>query len=160
MSRVTAGALVAVGSFALDQLVKWWLLAVYGIVSRAPVEVTPFFNLVMTWNQGVSFGLLGDHGELARWLLAGFAVAVSIALTVWMLRAPNLLTSLALGFVIGGALGNALDRVIHGAVADFFDFHLAGWHFWAFNVADSAITVGVVLLIVDSFYGSGRRQST
>lgn len=156
--RATIGLAVVAGTIALDQAIKWWLLAFYGIAERHPVEVTPFFNLVMTWNRGVSFGLFSEYGDLMRWLLFGFAVTVSIAMAVWMTRATNLLLTVALGLITGGALGNAIDRVAHGAVADFFDFHVAGWHFWAFNVADSAISVGVVLLLWDAFFGSGRRQ--
>jgi signal peptidase II len=156
--RARLGALVALIVLALDQASKWWLLHVYDIAARSPVEVTSFFNLVMTWNRGVSFGLLSGHGDMGRWVLAGFAVAVSVALAVWMLRAATLLISLALGLIIGGALGNAIDRVVYGAVADFFDFHLAGWHFWAFNVADSAISAGVALLLWDAFFGTGRKQ--
>ncbi|MEN3952400.1 signal peptidase II [Iodidimonas sp. SYSU 1G8] len=158
-ARTTTGFVVMAATVALDQASKWWLLGPYDIGTRQPVEVTSFFNLVLTWNTGISFGLLGTYGDLTRWLLTGFAVAVAIALAVWMIRATNLLLTVALAFVIGGALGNAIDRVVHGAVADFFDFHLAGWHFWAFNIADSAISIGVALLLWDAFFGSGRRQS-
>jgi signal peptidase II len=158
-ARTTTGFLVIAGTIALDQASKWWLLGPYDIGTRQPVEVTSFFNLVLTWNTGISFGLLGTYGDLTRWLLTGFAAAVAIALAVWMIRATNLLLTVALALVIGGALGNAIDRVVHGAVADFFDFHLAGWHFWAFNIADSAISIGVALLLWDAFFGSGRRQS-
>ena len=156
--RTNIGWAVAGGVIALDQAVKWGLLAFYDIATRHPVEVTQFFNLVMTWNRGVSFGLFSDYGDLMRWLLFGFAVAVSIALAVWMIRATTLFLTVALALIIGGALGNAIDRIAHGAVADFFDFHVAGWHFWAFNVADSAISIGVVLLLWDAFFGTGRRQ--
>ena len=147
--RSNIGWAAAAGIIALDQAVKWWLLTSYDIASRHPVEITPFFNLVMTWNRGVSFGLFGDYGDLMRWLLFGFAVAVSIALAVWMIRATTLFLTVALGLIIGGALGNAIDRIAHGAVADFFDFHLAGWHFWAFNVADASITIGAILVFAD-----------
>ncbi|MBI1179864.1 MAG: signal peptidase II [Alphaproteobacteria bacterium] len=157
--RIAIGIAVALLLLALDQAVKWWLLNGFDIATRQPIELTPFFNLVLVWNKGISFGMLGDHGELARWLLAGFAGAVSVALIVWMMRAETLLLTVAVACVFAGAVGNAIDRVVRGAVADFFDFHVAGWHFWAFNVADSAISVGVALLILDAVLGATRRQS-
>jgi signal peptidase II len=111
----------------------------------------------MVWNRGVSFGLLTAEVDLARWGLAAFSLIVAIALIVWARRIERPLPALALGFVIGGALGNMIDRVRFGAVVDFLDFS-GLWFPWVFNVADSAITVGVALLLIDSFFGSQAKS--
>jgi signal peptidase II len=133
----------------LDQASKWWILTDVMAPPRV-IEVTGFFNLVLVWNPGISFGMFGS-GE-GRWVLAGLAVAIAAALAVWVARTPRPWLAAALGLVIGGALGNALDRLVHGEVVDFLDFHLAGVQWPAFNVADSAITVGVVVMLVDSLF--------
>lgn len=133
----------------LDQASKWWILTDVMAPPRV-IEVTGFFNLVLVWNPGISFGMFG--GGEGRWLLAGLAVAISVALVIWIARTVRPWLALALGLVVGGALGNALDRVIHGEVVDFLDFHLAGAHWPAFNLADSAITVGVIVMLVDSLF--------
>lgn len=106
----------------------------------------------MVWNKGVSFGVLNTaHGaQVTRWVLVGLAVAVAIGLIVWLRRVTAPAIACALGLIIGGALGNAADRVLRGAVADFFDAHVGVWHWPAFNVADAAISVGVAILIVDA----------
>ncbi|MBL8672648.1 MAG: signal peptidase II [Alphaproteobacteria bacterium] len=131
-----------------DQVSKWLIMdAVLG-TPRA-IEIAPFLNLVWVWNQGVSFGMLGG-GAVSPWLLSGLALAVSVALAIWLGQAETRLLGTALGLVIGGAVGNVVDRVRFGAVFDFIDVHAAGYHWPAFNVADSAITVGVALLLVDS----------
>ncbi len=133
----------------LDQLTKWWILtSVMTPPQRIPV--TGFFNLVLVYNRGVSFGFLGGAPSWATAALIIFALLLSVALCIWMWRAENLLLGTALGFVVGGAIGNVIDRFLHGAVVDFLDFHVAGYHWPAFNVADSAITIGVVILIIDS----------
>lgn len=133
----------------LDQASKWWILLDVMAPPRM-IEVTGFFNLVLVWNPGISFGMFGS-GE-GRWLLAGLAAAIAVALVVWIARTVRPWLAVALGLVVGGALGNALDRVIHGEVVDFLDFHLAGAHWPAFNLADSAITVGVIVMLVDSLF--------
>ncbi len=138
------GAAVAV----IDQLVKWWIV---DWLAEPPgfVEVLPFFNLVMVWNRGVSFGLLGDAG-LAPYLMAGIAGLVVIGLVVWLARVAQRLLAGSIGLIIGGALGNIVDRLRFGAVADFVDLHAGGYHWPAFNVADAAITVGVAVMLIDS----------
>lgn len=144
-----------------DQITKWIILERVMVPPRI-IPVTDFFNLVLVWNRGVSFGLFSDGDPSQRWILIGVALAVTTALTVWLWRADRWPVALALGLVIGGALGNVIDRLRFGAVADFLDFHVAGFHWPAFNLADSAITVGVVLLVLDSLFGSraGRRVVT
>ena len=144
-----------------DQITKWIILERVMVPPRI-IPVTDFFNLVLVWNRGVSFGLFSDGDPSQRWILIGVALAVTTALTVWLWRADRWPVALALGLVIGGALGNVIDRLRFGAVADFLDFHVAGFHWPAFNLADSAITVGVALLVLDSLFGSraGRRVVT
>jgi signal peptidase II len=133
----------------VDQLTKWWILtSVMTPPQRIPV--TGFFDLVLVYNRGVSFGMLGNAPSWASAALIVFALLLSLALSIWMWRADTLLLGTALGFVVGGAIGNVIDRFVHGAVVDFLDFHAAGYHWPAFNVADSAITIGVVILIIDS----------
>jgi signal peptidase II len=145
---VYAYALAAVVIVA-DQLSKHWVLEVFRLPERVSVPVLPVFSLTMVWNRGVSFGLLTADEALGRWLLAAFSLAVSVALILWARKVERRGIALALGLVIGGAIGNLIDRVRFGAVVDFLDFSQLGFP-WVFNIADSAITVGVVLLLVDS----------
>ena len=139
---------LAVAVIVIDQLSKFWILDIFALPDRGSVQVLPIFHLTMVWNRGVSFGFLRADADLARWGLAAFSVAVSIALTVWVRRTGEWLKAVSLGLVMGGAIGNVVDRIRFGAVADFLDF---GPFFpWVFNVADSAITVGIILLLLDS----------
>ena len=145
-----AYALAAVVA-ALDQASKYWVLNVLHLADRPSLHVLPFFQLTMVWNQGVSFGLMRSDSAAGRWLLVAFALAVVIALAAWTHSVRRPLAALALGLVMGGAIGNNLiDRVRFGAVADFLDFTALGFP-WVFNLADSAISIGVVLLLLDSF---------
>ena len=143
----------------LDQVSKFWILNVFDLPSKGLVPVTSFFNLTMVWNRGVSFGLFRAEVDLARWGLAAFALAVSIALVWWARKNDRFLPALALGLVIGGAIGNLVDRVRFGAVVDFLDF--GGLMFpWVFNVADCGVTVGIILILLDSFLPqSGSRSA-
>lgn len=143
---------VALVVLVLDQLSKFWILDVIDLPARPPVKILPIFELNMVWNPGVSFGLLRADSPTGRWVLVIFALVVVIALAAWARRVTRPFTAVALGMILGGALGNNLiDRVRFGAVADFLDFHGLGFFPWVFNVADSAITVGVILLLLDSF---------
>ncbi len=132
-----------------DQVTKYWIVEV---VMQPPriIPVTSFFNLVMGWNPGVSFGLFDEHGGDGVAILVGVAVCVVIALAVWLWKVREAHIGIAIGLIIGGALGNVIDRLRFGAVADFLDFHVAGWHWPAFNVADSGITLGACLIVVDA----------
>ena len=145
----------------IDQLSKFWILDVFDLPALGSVRVAPFFSLSMVWNRGVSFGLLRAEADLARWGLAAFAIAVAVALGVWARRTDRLLTALALGMIIGGALGNVIGPVaIAGAVVDFLDF--SGLRFpWVFNVADCGVSVGVGLILLESVVESlaGRRKA-
>ncbi len=151
---VRFGWLVALATFAADQISK--NIVLYGLnfkeLGRAAyIELTPFFNLVMAWNYGVSFGLFPMDSLAGRLVLIGFSVAVAIALAFWLRKAQTRLLALGLGLIIGGALGNVVDRALYGAVADFFDFHVWGYHWYIFNVADAGIVCGVGVLLLDSF---------
>jgi signal peptidase II len=151
---------IAVAVVVLDQLSKFWILDLVKLQDRGSVPVLPVFQLTMVWNPGVSFGLMRADSSSGRWLLVAFAAAIVAGLAFWARRIERPLTALALGLVMGGAIGNNLiDRIRFGAVADFLDFH-ALWFPWVFNVADSAISVGVVLLLLDSFLPHETRAAT
>ena len=156
--RLLTGLLPALLVVAVDQASKWWIV---GHVMDPPrfVELTSFFNLVMVWNKGISFGLFGSGSSLAAIALPVLAAAVSVVLGLWMVRTPRRYLQVILGLVIGGAVGNLIDRFRYGAVADFLDFHIAGFHWPAFNVADSAITVGAVLLVADSLFNNADKPN-
>lgn len=151
--------LIAVLVFAVDQLHKYWMLEIYRIAERGRVAVTSFFDLVMVWNPGISYGLLPQDSESGRLLLIGFSVVAVIALYLWMSNAHSRLVSVSIALIIGGALGNLTDRIVHGAVADFFSFHYAGFYWYVFNIADVAITVGVIGLILDWLLPSHTKVS-
>ena len=150
-------ALAAAAAVALvDQLSKWWIVERVMDPPRA-LEVTGFFNLMLIYNRGVSFGLLDSEAALLPWVLSGLAVAIVIGLVVWLRHIEGRWPGVAVGLIVGGAVGNVIDRLRLGAVIDFLDLHWAGFHWPAFNLADSAITLGVVLLLVDGLFG--RRKS-
>ena len=142
------GLAIAALAFGMDQSVKWWLLNILNMPDVRRITITPFFDLVMAWNKGVSYGLLTTHVQA---LLIGISVLISAVLWLWVCRSTRALTVSALGLVIGGALGNAMDRAAHGAVADFFLFHWRDWNWYVFNPADVAIFAGVALLLYESW---------
>ena len=152
------GLVTALIVLVLDQILKLAVLDLLDGGARA-IVVTPFFNLVLVWNRGVSFGMLQGLGAILPWALAAVALAVIVGLVVWLSRTGQRPVAFGLGLVIGGALGNVVDRARYGAVADFLDFHLAGYHWPAFNLADAAICVGAVILIADGLLAP-RRQYT
>lgn len=139
--------------FLFDQLTKGWIIDLLMVSPRAMVEVTPFFNFILVLNKGISFGLFQSRGD-GKWILLAAAAAITVALTVWLWRIERRRLALAVGAVIGGAVGNLFDRYRYGGVADFLDFHLLGYHWPAFNIADSAITIGVAFIILDSYLES------
>lgn len=124
-----------------------------------PVAVLPFFNLTLLHNPGAAFSFLANHPGWQRWFFAAIAVGASVGLTIWMsrLRADEKLLGASLALIIGGALGNLHDRLVHGYVVDFLSFHVAGWYYPAFNVADIGITLGAIGLIWESVVGERRR---
>ncbi len=149
----------ALAALVVDQGYKWWMLLVYDMPARGRVAVTSFFDLVMVWNPGVSYGLFRQETFGGRMALAGFAFAAVIALGLWLSRSETKLCALSIGLIMGGALGNAIDRLVHGAVADFFSFHAFGYGWYVFNLADVAIVAGVVGLIYDSLFHSPKKAS-
>lgn len=138
---------------ALDQLHKWYMLDVMHIAETGPVRVLSFFNLVMVWNPGISFGMFRDNAYSA-YIFSGLAALIIVALSVWLFYSPGRLITIAIGVVIGGAVGNVIDRLRFGAVADFFDFHLMGYHWPAFNIADAMVFTGALLLCIESVFGN------
>ena len=151
------GLLMAAAVLALDQVSKWMILIVVMDPPRV-IPVTSFFNFVLGWNRGISFGMLDGDSNLNLWLLPLLALVIIVALVVWLARTDGGLVALALGLIIGGAAGNVVDRFLHGAVVDFLDIHAAGWHWPAFNVADAGITVGAGLLILDSLFAGAEKS--
>ena len=145
------GLLVASAVIVLDQATKWWVVTIFMNPPRV-VDVWPFFSVVMVWNRGVTFGFLSDAPFWGRWALVGLSLAIVAILLLWLRRAETKWRAAAIGLIIGGALGNVIDRVNYGAVADFLDFHVTGYHWPAFNFADSAITLGVAIMFFDALF--------
>jgi len=154
------GLFIAAAVFVTDQFTKWVVLGpgrfsppgcLEDTVNCRFIELSPIFDLQMVWNRGVSFGLLRADEDVARWGLVALSFVISGVFLWWLKGADRRLTAAALGLVIGGALGNVVDRIRFGAVADFLDFH-GLWFPWVFNVADAAITVGAILLAIDMVF--------
>lgn len=150
---------IAALALMADQANKAWMLYIYDIGAKGTVTVTPFFDLVLVWNQGVSYGLLPQQSDLGRWGLILFAFTAAFALIVWLARASSALAAAAIGLIIGGAVGNAIDRILYGAVADFFSFHAFGYEWYIFNIADIAIVAGVLGLLYESLLGGHKKVS-
>lgn len=148
------GYLIAALVFVVDQLVKYWVTAVIDLRTKGVVPLVPGFDLTWVENTGVSMGLLRAEGPAGRWLLIAVTLAIAIGVAVWIAREANRRDIAALGLVLGGALGNIVDRVRFGYVVDFFDAYWHDRHFYVFNVADAAITIGVTLLLVRSVFAS------
>ena len=151
------GVAVAAIACVLDQASKVYLLHVFDLAANGPVRLGPFFDFVLTRNTGISYGLFQTQGALGQWVLLGFKTAAVMLLWVWLARAADRLTALSLGLIIGGAIGNAIDRLVYGWVADFVFFHVSAgdWRFnwYVFNLADVAIVAGVIGLLYDSLTG-------
>lgn len=146
------GLSAAAVAFALDQGSKFWLLDVFDIRNRQlPIPLTPFFDLTMAWNFGVSYSWFTARSTAGWATLIAVTAAATIFLSVWMWRACSPLVALSLGLIVGGALGNLVDRIAYGAVADFFHFHVGSFSWYIFNIADVAIVAGVVGLLYESF---------
>jgi signal peptidase II len=151
------GLALAVASAAIDQASKLWLLYVFDLRARMPVRLTPFLDLVLVWNKGISYGLFQQEGAFGQWALFALKVIAVALLWVWLARAGSRVTAVALGLIIGGAAGNAVDRLLHDAVVDFVLFHITtetiNFNWYVFNLADAAIVAGVALLLYDSVLG-------
>ena len=156
-SRLRPGVLAALAVIALDQASKLWLLFVFDIVHRGAVRVTPFFDLVLAWNTGISYGWFQNESAAGQAVLLAVKAVAVIILAIWMARSRALIATIALGLIIGGAIGNAIDRFAYGAVVDFALFHVQiggnTFNWYVFNLADVAIVAGVAALLYDSFLG-------
>jgi len=156
-SPLRLGIIAAIVTLVLDQASKLWLLHVFDIGRRGTVRVTPFFDLVLALNIGISFGWLQNDGQAAQLALMAVKALAVVALAIWMARSHTFLATVALGLIIGGAIGNGIDRLAYGAVVDFALFHIeiAGttYNWYVFNLADVAIVAGVAALLYDSFLG-------
>ena len=151
------GLAVAAATLVIDQADKWWMLLAYDIRAKGRVAATPFLDLVFVLNQGVSYSFLTGSGLRWQYALAAFAGLASLALTVWLARGiTNTLAAVSVGLIIGGALGNGLDRLTLGGVADFFSLHAFGYYWYVFNIADVAIVAGVLGLLYESFVLQAR----
>jgi signal peptidase II len=145
--------------FVVDQLVKYWIIHSVRLEQLGTVPVLPFFSLTWVENRGVSMGLLTADTEVGRWLLVGLTGVIAIAVAFWIRRERAFPEALALGLVLGGALGNIVDRIRFGYVVDFVHLHAGPWSFYVFNVADAAITIGVVILLVRALIGRSDGQT-
>ena len=152
-----AGFLIAAATLLLDQANKLWLLDVYDIAERQPIRLAPFFDVVMARNPGISYSLLSAHSSAGRWALFAFAALATLLIGVWLWRTTTRLVACGLGLILGGAIGNAVDRFSYGWVADFYYFHIGSFHWYVFNLADVAIVVGVAMLLIDSLVLADRR---
>ena len=157
MTSTRIGIATALLTLVLDQVTKLQALFVYDLPEREPVRLTPFLDLIVVWNYGISYGLFQQNTELGRWVLVAVSLAAALALSVWIRRASGRLLAASLGLIVGGALGNAIDRVAYGAVFDFIHLHVGSFSWYVFNVADAAIVAGVVGLLYDSFVLERRR---
>jgi signal peptidase II len=156
--KITLGLSIAALIVVLDQLTKWWLLQTMQQSGGRFVELTDFFAIVLVWNRGVSFGMFNSaDAALNGVVFSLLAAVIVVALLVWLRRSATGLIACAIGLVIGGAVGNVIDRLRLGAVVDFLDFHVGLWHWPAFNVADAAICVGVGLMVIDGLIA--RREA-
>jgi signal peptidase II len=155
---LTAALLTAL----LDQASKLWLLYVYELGARGRVAVLPFFDLILVWNRGISYGMFQQDTALGQWALLAFKVVAAVFLWGWLARAESRLTAISLGLIIGGAVGNAIDRFSHGAVVDFALLHLTtasfSFNWYVFNLADVAIVAGVAGLLYETLLGGGAAK--
>jgi signal peptidase II len=152
------GVLAALVTLALDQANKLWLIFGYDIAAHQPVRLTPFFDVVFLKNAGISYSLFTAQSAFGRWALLLISVLATTGLILWLWRTRLMLTGLALGLIIGGALGNAADRLAYGYVADFYHFHVGGFSWYVFNLADVAICIGVGLLLIEGLGEKPRHR--
>jgi signal peptidase II len=162
-SPLRPGIIAAVAALLIDQASKLWLLYVFDIGHRGTVRITPFFDLVLAWNTGITFGWFQNDSQIAQSALMAVKAVAVVALAIWMARSRTVFATIALGLIIGGAIGNAIDRVAYGAVVDFALFHIQiggnTYSWYVFNLADTAIVAGVTALLYDSLLGVGAAKA-
>lgn len=159
MSPQRLGVWWAASVFVIDQVTKLWVLFVVRLEDTGPWPILPFLDFVMVWNRGISYGLFQQTTDFGRWALVAVSIAASIWLSIWLSRTASRFEAVALALIIGGALGNVVDRVAYGAVADFVHLHWGEWSWYVFNVADAAIVVGVAMLLYDAVRELAVRKS-
>jgi signal peptidase II len=154
---------VALVAAAIDQAAKLWLLFIFDLGARGVVTLTPFLDLALVWNTGISYGLLRQEGPLGQWVLLALKAVAVVLLWIWLARTSSRLTALSLGLIIGGAIGNAIDRLAYGAVADFVLFHVTtasfSFKWYVFNLADVAIVAGVIGLLYETLVGADAAKA-
>ncbi len=150
------GVVAAVAIVALDQAAKAVVLGDFESTATTSIPLTPFLDLALRRNRGISFSLFAQESAIGRWLLLALTLVVTALIAVWLWRTRARLVGLGLGLIVGGAIGNGYDRLVYGAVVDFLDLHAFGRHFFVFNFADAAINLGVALLILDGLFGATR----
>jgi signal peptidase II len=160
MKPPAVGGVVALAVVLVDQIVKAGVLAYFAGSDVEPAPLTPFLDLALRWNRGISFSLFARDSALGQIALVVLTLAVTGLLILWLFRSRSALPAVGLGLIIGGALGNAIDRVAHGAVVDYLDLHAFGRHFFVFNAADAAINIGVALLILDLLLAPGAPRES
>jgi signal peptidase II len=157
------GLAVAVATAAIDQATKLWLLYVFDLGAKIPVRITPFLDLVLVWNKGISYGLFQQQGALGQWILLAIKAAAVVLLGLWLARTGLRLTAVALGLIIGGAVGNGIDPFVHEGVADFVLFHITTqtihFNWYVFNFADTAIVAGVAGLLYESLLADSAAKA-
>lgn len=146
--------IVALATIIIDQANKFWMLHVYDIESKGRIWITPFLDFVFVKNTGISYSMFNQDSQEGQYILAAFAVVVSVLMWLWLNKASTgRLMTWSIALIIGGAIGNAIDRVLLGGVADFYSLHAFGFYWYVFNIADVAIVAGVIGLLYDSFKG-------
>ena len=157
------GLAIAAATAVVDQATKLWLIFPADLGGRGRVTLTSFLDLVLTWNKGISYGLFPQEGPLGQWALLAFKAIAGVLLWIWLARATSRLTAVSLGLIVGGAIGNAIDRLAYGAVADFVLFHITtqsfDFNWYVFNLADVAIVAGVVGLLYETLVGPGAAKA-
>ena len=156
MKARNLGAVMALAVLVVDQASKLWVLQGLKMEAYQKIAVTPFLDFELLWNPGISFSLFPQGTAMGRWILLGLTLAATVLLCLWLWRVNSRFAGIALGAIVGGALGNGYDRFAYNAVVDFLGFHAFGFHWYVFNVADTAITLGVVLLLYDSLLADRR----
>ncbi len=158
MTPTRLGLWTGLATLVLDQATKLYTLFVFDLPIREPVRVAPFLDLIVVWNRGISYGLFQQDTDLGRWILVAVSLAAALVLSIWIRRTQGRLLAASLGLIVGGAIGNAIDRVAYGAVFDFIHIHVGSFSWYVFNVADAAIVAGVAGLLYDSFVLEKRRN--
>lgn len=156
MTARKLGLLVALLIFIADQATKFYVLHGLNLEFAGMIPVIPFVDFVLVWNRGISYGLFQQHQDFGRYVLIFLSLLISAGLGIWLNRTKDRILALAIGFLVGGALGNVIDRLIYGAVVDFVLLHWGEWRWYVFNLADAAIVFGVVLLLYESWLGSNH----